>query len=218
MSKSTEKPGRSRTSGILQSIDISETGLSSDEALLNQDVAMRSEPGEQLGSTIAKLKEGDTVTFQLKQMNLAHGNWWKVSADGKQGWIPAEVVPPTYLFDEDARKNDKALYFPEDFIKLDAPTWKALDAALYGDGADDHVRIVDLKITNTSQYEMTDVVIAIELLDKKGEVLESALVELEEPLPANSSDLPVGAIFPEIELPDVSNVSDRVLKKELQKT
>ena len=168
---------------MVQSLD---HGLDSDEAMLSDDVKLHSEPDED-SKVIGSLDEGDVVEFVLRQNNIDPkvGDWWLVEADGKK-WIPANAAPSSFGFDENARVEDMALYYPEHHIRLTSSveqgySWVKLKDKLYGNDADGYVRIKDIAITNESNYALTDVIISIDVLDSKGKVDSRELIELKEP-------------------------------------
>ena len=181
-------------------------GVDSDEAMLSDDVDMHAEPDEN-SKVIGTLDKGDVVEFVLRQSNINPkiGDWWLVEANGKEGWIPANAAPSSFGFDESARVDDMALYYPEHHVRLTSPvengySWVKLQDKLYGNDADGYVRIKDIAITNESNYALTDVIISIDVLDSKGKVDKRALIELEEPIPANAASLPIGAMYPEFDI------------------
>lgn len=181
-------------------------GVDSDEAMLSDDVDMHAEPDED-SKVIGTLDKGDVVEFVLRQSNINPkiGDWWLVEANGKEGWIPANAAPSSFGFDESARVDDMALYYPEHHVRLTSPvengySWVKLQDKLYGNDADGYVRIKDIAITNESNYALTDVIISIDVLDSKGKVDKRALIELEEPIPANAASLPIGAMYPEFDI------------------
>jgi hypothetical protein len=203
---------------IIDSTDVSDSGLSTGEAMLSTDVELRADPNPN-GSVMAKLDKGDIVSFKLKQMNLEDGNWWLVSAGGKDGWIPASALPPTFLFDKSTSTLNQGLYYPESYLSVNREMGALpLEDKAHGRGADEYVRIKDLRISNSSEFDLTDVIIVIESLDKKGNVISDAKVEISESIPARSKDLSIGAIFPAFETPEFTHPQDRKRAKLMQQT
>ncbi len=171
---------------------VGEGGLSYTQMIVTHgETGLRSEPDNRAG--IATPLAKDAVVELLSK----RGTFYKAkTSNGQEGWIPVTHVIPMYQLGGSAVRSEfDPLYNPDRYVEVTNARWMQLPPEKPGD-EESNVTVFELQFSNTSQYDMTGLVVQVTVKDVKGQELEQVEIPIEGIIPTDGRTM-VGTMVPE---------------------
>jgi hypothetical protein len=165
---------------------LGEGGLSYSEMIVTESgTGLRSEP-EMNAAVVTQIAKNEVLDLMSKR-----GEFYRAkSKTGTEGWIPFNHVIPMYqLGGIDVRTEFDPLYNPDRYFEVANASWQQLP------DAEDGVTVFQFFLSNTSDYDMTDLVILATVKDARGHELERVEIPVEGVIPAGGRTM-VGTLRP----------------------
>lgn len=165
---------------------LGEGGLSFSEMIVTEaGTGLRSkpEPSASVSTVVAK--------NEVLELLSKRGDFYRArTKTGAEGWIPFNHVIPMYqLGGIDVRTEFDPLYNPDRYFEIANASWQQLPDAEEG------VTVFQFFLSNTSAYDMTDLVILATVKDARGQELEKVEIPVEGVIPAGGRTM-VGTLRP----------------------
>ncbi|MDP2310300.1 MAG: SH3 domain-containing protein [Pseudomonadota bacterium] len=120
------------------------------------------------------------------------GKWYRLRADGKEGYASFDTVIPAYFFgDDDAKRAHDPLYNPDKYVYVRNSSWQ-----LAPEGGNKFLTSFTFLMQNDAKFAMTDIKLLATIKDKNDAVLETKEIAVEGTIPAEFSTM-VGVLMPE---------------------
>ena len=168
---------------------LGEGGLSFSELVVTSSgIQLLSEPEARSGAVKELTK--DTVLELLAKRGDFYKAREKTGGEGAaQGWVAADKVLPVYLLGGgDVRNELDPLYNPDRYLEVANASWMQLPEARKR-----KVTVFQFLLSNTSDYDMTDLVMVARLKDSKGHEVNQVEFRVEGVVPGQD-DTMVGTI------------------------
>ena len=132
-------------------------------------------------SGLTNLTKDTRVTLQAK-----HDRWYEVAAPGDRvGYLSMDDIIPGYYLAKDEHKKWDPIYNPEHYLDVNISDWQVVMDEFKPQNTE-HLTLLAMTITNTSTYDMKDVVMDVHFWDPEIKVKTDQLT-LEEVVPAHGS-------------------------------
>lgn len=171
---------------------VGEGGLSYSQMIVTaSESGLRGEPSAKAG-IVTPLAKDDIIELQSKR-----GQFYRAQTpDGREGWIPVNHVIPMYQLGGAAVRNEfDPLYNPDRYVEVANARWMQLPPEKPGD-EESNVTVFELQFSNSSQYDMTGLVIQVTVKDAKGQELEKVEIPIEGVIPTEGRTM-LGMLVPE---------------------
>lgn len=163
---------------------LGERGLKFTEVLVTAEPAAQLHASDSTSSqVVGSIPKNATASLLGKR-----GDWYRLRADGAEGYAKITDVIPAYFFDDKAQQTYKPLYYPDQYFSVRNISWTMLP-----DDARRNVTVFNFLLGNDSPYPMTDIKLKALIKDASGRVLEEKEVAVEGVLKPQS-DAMVGTI------------------------
>jgi hypothetical protein len=155
-------------------------GLELSEMLVTADPAtLRAEPSED-ARTVSTIAKDQRIRLLAKR-----GPWYRVQADGKEGWVAvADVIPAYYFANAEERENYDPIYNPDRYLSVTTPRWVKLPPDAPGAA---NTTVFQFGLKNESKFDMTDFRLLATISDARGRVLEEKEIAVEGVVPKYDS-------------------------------
>lgn len=154
--------------------------LDARDALVTRDCALRQSPSDS-ATAVTNLTKDTRVTLQAK-----HDRWYEVAAPGDRvGYLSMDDIIPGYYLAKDEHKKWDPIYNPEHYLDVNISDWQVVMDEFKPQNTE-HLTLLAMTITNTSTYDMKDVVMDVHFWDPEIKVKTDQLT-LEEVVPAHGS-------------------------------
>lgn len=111
------------------------------------------------------------------------GDWYKLRANGVEGYARITDVIPAFFFADDATQQQyKPLYYPDQYVTVLNSSW-----TMTTDKGNDDVSVFNFMVGNSSGFGMTDIKLRATIKDQSGKTLEEREIPVEGILGGNSS-------------------------------
>ena len=154
------------------------------DALITRDCPLRSSP-DASSSAVTNLEKDQRVQIESK-----YKDWYKVSTEGKTGWVELDDMLPGYYLAKAEHKKWDPLYNPENYVSVSISDWQVVMDE-FKPQETEHLTILSTNISNTCQYDMTDIVLLVHFWDttdaSTSREVKFEEITLEEPIPAHGS-------------------------------
>lgn len=177
----------------------SDTGSMFDEGKLSYSelivtapgAALREAPEANARVTIAAEKDSRL------QLLAKRDQFYRVrTADGQEGYIEDNKVLPLYLLaGGDVKAEYDPLYNPDQYLKFGGYSWQEVP----GQKKDEQVTFFEVRLENSSRYDMTGVKLAAVIKDSRGVELETKEFDIDGVVPKNGSTMVGTLTDPETE-------------------
>ncbi|MFZ5475548.1 MAG: SH3 domain-containing protein [Myxococcota bacterium] len=152
---------------------IGEKGLAFTEVLVTAEGAKLHADASKSSPAVGDLPKNGKADLLAKR-----GEWYKLRANGAEGYAPIDAVIPAYFFaDEETKKGYDPLYNPDRYVKVKNSAWSTVP----GEGAEQTVFM--FMIGNDSKFPMTDIKMLVKIKDQTGTVLETKEIAVEGEVP-----------------------------------
>lgn len=119
------------------------------------------------------------------------GKWYRLRADGKEGFASFDAVIPAYFFGNEADKlRHDPLYNPDKYVYVRNSSWQ-----LAPEGGNKFLTSFTFLVQNDAKFAMTDIKLLATIKDKNDAVLETREIAVEGTIPAEFSTM-VGVLAP----------------------
>lgn len=153
---------------------IGKKGLSYSEVLVTAPDAKLHESASASSAEVAPLEKNAKAELLAKR-----GEWYRLRANGKEGYARIDQVVPAYFFgDEKVKQEHDPLYNPDRYVRVANSSWMTVP------GEADDVTVFTFLLGNESKFEMTDVKMTATIKDKNDKVIEQKEIAVEGPIPA----------------------------------
>ncbi len=150
------------------------------DALVTHDCALRRSPDAR-AAAVANLSKDDRVQLLGK-----HGDWYEVQTEGsQQGFLALDDILPGYYLAKEEHKKWDPIYNPEIYLSVMMNDWQVVMDE-YKRHDVEHLTLLSMTLTNTSQYDMEHIVLVVHFWDPVNEVKVEEIL-LEEVVPAHGS-------------------------------
>lgn len=119
------------------------------------------------------------------------GDWYRLRCGDKEGFAEMTAVIPAYFFADERTKADyDPIYNPDRYVQVSNSYWTEVD-----DPKKKNTTALQLGLSNSSRFVMTDLRLRIRVKDSGDKVLEELEVPVEGNLPAQENVI-VGTLAP----------------------
>ena len=154
--------------------------LDARDALITRDCALRASPSAS-ATAVTNLTKDTRVTLQAK-----HDTWYEIKGpNGNVGYLALDDIIPGYYLAKDEHKKWDPIYNPEHYLDVNISDWQVVMDEFKPQNTE-HLTLLAMTITNTSTYDMKDIVIDVHFWDPEIKVNTEQLT-LEEVVPAHGS-------------------------------
>ncbi|MDP2314541.1 MAG: SH3 domain-containing protein [Pseudomonadota bacterium] len=150
------------------------------------EVLVTAENGQLYAAPDANSAVVSALTKNAKAELLAkRGKWYRLRADGKEGYAAFDTVIPAYFFGNDVDKlTHDPLYNPDKYVYVRNSSWQLLP-----EGGNKNVTVFTFLMQNDAKFAMTDVKLLVTIKDKNDAVLETKEIAVEGTIPAEFSTM-----------------------------
>jgi hypothetical protein len=167
---------------------LGEGGLSFSEMVVTATDAKLYAEAESSAKVVTGIKNSAILKLLAKRQAFYRV---EVKDSGATGWVDADKVMPMYLLGGgDVIKEMDPLYNPDRYTFVQNASWMQLP-----EQRNEEITVFQFMIRNSSQYDVTDMVVVATIKDAKGQELEQVEFRVEGVVPASESTL-VGTIVP----------------------
>ncbi|MFT5453950.1 MAG: hypothetical protein ACI9K2_000426 [Myxococcota bacterium] len=165
---------------------IGEGGLSFSEMIVTETGTGLRSSADANASVATTLRKNEILVLLSKR-----GDFYKARSEaGAEGWIPFDHVIPMYqLGGVDVRTEFDPLYNPDRYFEIANASWQQLPDAEEG------VTVFQFFLSNSSSYDMTDLIILATVKDARGHELERVEIPVEGVIPPGGRTM-VGTLRP----------------------
>ena len=154
-------------------------------------VALRSGPDTRAGVT-AELTKDSVLELLAKRGDFYRA---RLKSDGTQGWVKQDEVLPVYLLGGgEVRRELDPLYNPDRYLEVSNASWMQLPEARKR-----KVTVFQFLLSNSSDYDMTDLVMVARLKDSKGHEVNQVEFRVEGVVPARNDTMVGTMVDPKVE-------------------
>lgn len=163
------------------------SGLSFSEVLVTAENGQLYAAPDANSPVVAALAKNSKADLLAKR-----GKWYRLRADGKEGYASFDAVIPAYFFgnDDDKFAHDP-LYNPDKYVYVRNSSWQ-----LAPEGGNKFLTSFTFLVQNEAKFAMTDIKLLATIKDKNDAVLETKEIAVEGTIPAEFSTM-VGVLLPE---------------------
>lgn len=159
---------------------IGKRGLNFSEVLVTAENGQLHAEANESSSVVGPLTKNAKAELLAKR-----GKWYKLRADGKEGYARVDDVVPAYYFgDEKTKLTHDPLYNPDRYVRVQNSSWQLLP-----EGGNKNVTVFTFLIMNEAKFAMTDLKLLATIKDKNDQVLETKEIAVEGTIPAEFSTM-----------------------------
>ncbi len=172
------------------------------EGLLTEVASLRQSPEEQSGAAGELKKDARVVVLSKK------GDWYEIeSKDGKKGFVKSTQIAPGYLFTEEAHARLDPYFNPDKYLTLTQTDWAL---ASEGQRSVEKKTLLTFGVANSTEYNMDQVVLKIDFIDKDGKQVATRMVEVADVVPAKG-EVTVENVEVALDIAEVPNARVRIV-------
>ncbi len=161
------------------SLDIKKA-LSYSEVLVTAENGQLHAEASESSSVVAPLVKNAKAELLAKR-----GKWYRLRADGKEGYAKVDDVVPAYYFgDEKTKLTHDPLYNPDRYVFVRNSSWQLLP-----EGGNKNVTVFTFLIQNDAKFAMTDLKLLATIKDKNDQVIETKEIAVEGGIPPEFSTM-----------------------------
>lgn len=161
-------------------------GMTYSEVLVTADGASLHADASESSPAVGPLEKNGTADLLAKR-----GDYYKLRADGKEGYSKVDTVIPAYFFADEATKLDyDPIYNPDRYVYVTNSSWMLLP-----DAAKKNTTVFQFMVQNDSKFPMTDIRMLAAIKNDQGVELEKKEIAVAGIIPPQRSVM-VGSLAP----------------------